>query len=92
MVVNTSKSPMIAIRLIDKTVIIAKKFKVSRHNIWADDLKYMGDDKPPVFLEDSMLFNMDAVETYMILHKGGKNGEEIPEDRDDSPSPTQHVQ
>jgi len=84
---STPQSPMIAIRLIDKTVVIAKKFKVSSHNIWADDLKYMGEDKQPVFLEDSILFAMDAVDTYMIIHKGGKN-DKAPENRDDSSSPT----
>jgi hypothetical protein len=69
---------------------MAKKFKVTSHNIWVDDLKYMGDDKRPVFIEDSMLFAMAAVDTYMIIHKGEKN-DKVPENRDDPSAPTQHV-
>lgn len=84
---NTSQSPLIAIRLIDGTRILASKFRVGPDNIFIDDVKYMGDDDTPIFLEDSMLLQMDAIETYLILHKGEKNAE-ISENRDDPPAST----
>jgi len=88
MAANTNRSPLIAIRLIDKTTIVAKKFTVNKDSIWVDSLKYFSDndDVPPVYLDDSMLLSIDSIETYLILHKGGKSGEKIPKNRDESPS------
>lgn len=85
---NTPQSPMIAIRLIDGTRVVASRFRVTPNNIWVDDLKYCGDDEVPVSLQDSMLFAMGAVETYLIIHKGEKNVEEVSENRDGASSPT----
>lgn len=48
-------------------------------NIWIGDIKYAGKDEMPAYIEDDgMLLNIDAIETYAILHKGEKD--EISED------------
>lgn len=61
---------LIAIRLIDKTLIIAKKFRKTASSIWINDIKYIGpNQQQPIFLEDSMLLDMDAVESFAIIQK-----------------------
>lgn len=48
---------------------MAKKFRVTAKNIWVGDIKYAGKDETPAYIEDSMLLDMNAVETYAIVHK-----------------------
>lgn len=78
---------MIAIKLIDKTRILAKKFKVSTRQIWIGEFRYIDKDGTPIFIEDTMLIGMNAIETYAVVLTGEEN-EEIPEDRDESPTST----
>ena len=87
MVENTSRSPMITIRLLCKTVIFAKKFRVQADHIFVGDLKYKDEGDMPAFIEDSMLISKDAIESYAIVHIGGEEEDEVSEDRDDTPSP-----
>lgn len=60
---------------------------MTHNNIWASELKYWADDNPAIKVEESILFDMDAVETYAIIHKGEKNGK-VSENRDDTSTPT----
>jgi len=89
---NINLSPMIAIKLIDGTVIYAQNFRVALDTIYVSDVKYGGPDEPPMFIEDSMLINKASVETYAIIHIGGEENEEVSENRDGSPTSTQHLQ
>jgi hypothetical protein len=66
---------------------MASKFRVTKNSIWIDELRYRDIDNVPVYIEDSMLLNMDAIETYMILHRNEEN-EEVSENRDGSSSST----
>ncbi len=59
---------------------------MTHHNIWANELKYWAEENPAIHLEDSMLFDMEAVETYMIIHRGEKN-DKTPENRDEPSAP-----
>lgn len=52
---------------------------MKRNSIWVSDIKYMGEDEQPAYIEDGMRLDMNAVETYAICHKGEVD-EEIPED------------
>lgn len=53
--------------------MIAKKFRVTRKNIWASELKYYNEDGSTVRVDDSILFNMNAIDVYFIIHKGGED-------------------
>ncbi len=72
---NVPPGRLIAIKLIDGTRILAKKFKVSLGQIWIGKFKYADKDGAPVFIEDTMLIGMNAIETYAVILIGGKNEE-----------------
>jgi len=73
---NTSRSPMIAVRLLDGTSIYARVFRVSGSTLFVGELKYSDGNELPVYIEDTMLLNIDAVASYAILHIGGEGDDQ----------------
>jgi hypothetical protein len=70
---NTSRSPMIAVRLLDGTQIYARAFRLTDSALFVGELKYSDGDELPAYIEDTMLLNIDAVASYAILHIGGED-------------------
>ena len=50
--------------------------------IWVSEIKYANDDEIPAYIEDAMLLNINAIESYAIVHRENKeeDNEEISED------------
>ena len=81
---------MIAILLSDNTKIYAKDYKVGASAIFVENFKFKRGEETTTHIEDAMTIHFDAIQSYAIIHKGGKEKEEVngevSENRDDPSS------
>lgn len=67
---------MIAIKLIEGTVIYSKKWTLNNASISVSGIKFVNREGEVVKLDDNHTIGMDAVETFAILHKGETYGKD----------------